>query len=460
MKKTKNILTTIQNMLDSLLNMRSINLAWYRKLALKFFQILYATLRDLSDTQLSMRAMSLVYTTLITLVPLLALSFSVLKGFGVHNQIEPTLLNLLEPLGRGQSQEVTGRIISFVDNMRVGVLGAAGLALLIYMVVSLMQKIEGALNYIWRVGRGRGFATRLADYLTALLVGPLLIFMSTGITATLRHADLVSWIQQYAIFGTLLEVLGILVPWLVLAIGFSAIYIFMPNTKVRFIPAFIGGASSALIWKVMGFLFTAFIANSSSYVAVYAAFATLIIFMIWVYLGWFVILIGANIAFYVQNPNYIRINRINFALSPRLMMLLGVTCVSLIGRSYYKGGKGWTIKELSTQLNVPIPVIDKVIDALEVGHIILHDAQDPPVFYPACPLEKTPMQDLFSALERAGEIGVISMAKISPPQDVQDLFENMAKTREEQEGRKTIFDTLICEKSHQKKDPQKKKKVK
>ena len=378
--KNMNIIKNVLNAFDPILNMSDRHLLWHRKLALKFFRVGYATLRDLSDKQLSMRAMSLVYTTLITLVPLLALSFSVLKGFGVHNQIEPTLLNLLEPLGRTQSQVVTGRILSFVDNMRVGVLGVAGLALLIYTVISLMQKIEGALNYIWRVGRGRGFGARLADYLTALLVGPLLIFMSTGITATLHHTDLVSWMQQFSVFSGLLEILSILVPWFVLAIGFSAIYIFMPNTKVRFFPAFVGGLSAALIWKIMGFLFAAFIANSSSYVAVYAAFATAIIFMIWLYLGWFVVLVGANIAFYVQNQNHTRIDRTSFSLSPRLMMVLGVTCVSLIGRSYYKNGAGWTITELAAQLNVPVPMIEKVVDALEAGEILLHDAQERPVF--------------------------------------------------------------------------------
>jgi membrane protein len=446
-----NIFNGIGKTLDTLLNINHKHLSWYQKLGLKVYHILYAVLRDFSDKQMSMRAMSLVYTTLITLVPLLALSFSVLKGFGVHNQIEPTLLNLLEPLGQNQSQEVTGRILSFVDNMRVGVLGVAGLGLLIYTVISLMQKIESALNYIWRVGRGRGFAARLADYLTALLVGPLLIFMSTGITATLRHADLVSWAQQFSVFSGVIELLGVLVPWLVLAVGFSAIYIFMPNTKVRFFPAFIGGLSAALIWKVMGFLFTAFIANSSSYVAVYAAFATIIIFMIWVYLGWFVVLIGANIAFYVQNQNYTRIDRRGFALSPRLIMVLGVSCVSLIGRSYYKDGKGRSIEELSAELNVPVPMIDKVVDALGDGNILLQSGQEPPIFYPACPLEKTPMQTLFAVLERAGETGVLSMSRITPTKNVTALFEKMEKAREKQEGSKTIYDTLIAEKAAKKK---------
>lgn len=449
--KNMNFLKVTRSTFDYLINMNSKNLLWHRKLALKIFHIIYAIIRDFSDKQFSMRAMSLVYTTLITLVPLLALSFSVLKGFGVHNQIEPTLLSLLEPLGTGQSQEVTNRILSFVDNMRVGVLGIAGLALLIYTVISLMQKVEGALNYIWRVGRGRGFAARLADYLTALLVGPLLIFLSTGITTTLRHPELVSWMQQFSVFSGFFEMLGILIPWFVLAVGFSAIYIFMPNTKVRFFPAFIGGLSAALIWKLMGFLFTAFIANSGSYVAIYAAFATIIMFMIWIYLGWFVVLIGANIAFYVQNSNYTRIDRTGFTPSPRLIMVLGVSCVSLIGRSYYKDGKGWNIEELSAQLNAPVPIIEKVLDALEEGKILLHDDQESSVFYPACPLEKTSMQTLFFALERAGETGILSMAQINPSQNVKDLFENIASTREQKQGSKTIFETLILEKEPKKK---------
>jgi len=102
------------------------------------------------DGQLNFRAMSLVYTTLLSLVPLLAVSFSVLKGFGVHNQIEPALLNLLAPLG-DKGLEITDKIIEFVDNIKVGVMGAVGLGLLFYTVVALMQKIESAFNYTWHV---------------------------------------------------------------------------------------------------------------------------------------------------------------------------------------------------------------------------------------------------------------------------------------------------------------------
>lgn len=445
MKQAKQTLFKAQKMADTLLCVRTKSLPLHRKLPTMAAQTLCVVMRDMSDSQLSLRAMSLVYTTLITLVPLLALSFSVLKGFGVHNQIEPTLMNLLSALGPAQSAEVTERILSFVDNMRVGILGAAGLGLLIYMVVSLMQKIESALNYIWRVGRGRGFAARLADYLTALLVGPLLIFMSTGITAALRHADIVAFMALSPFLAFFYEIVGLLIPWVLLGVGFSAIYIFMPNIKVHFIPAFVGGLCAAAMWKLMGFLFALFIANSSSYVAVYAAFATLIVFMIWIYLGWFVILIGANIAFYIQNPRYLRINRNNFALSPRLLMTLGVTATAFIGRAHYKSERGWTLEGMSNQLNVPLPALHMVADALEQGKIIRRDASEPPHYFPAVPFEKTKMDKVFQALESAGEKGALSLTKISAPKYVSSVIDNMTAARFNAEGDKTIYDTLVKE---------------
>lgn len=125
-------------------------------------RLIYALVRDLTQGYLSLQAMSLVYTTILALVPLLAVTFSVLKGFGVHNQLEPLLLKVLAPLGEG-GVEITTQIIGFVDNMRVGVLGSVGLALLIYTVISLVQKIEQVFNFTWRVSTQRSFSQRFSN---------------------------------------------------------------------------------------------------------------------------------------------------------------------------------------------------------------------------------------------------------------------------------------------------------
>ncbi|MCB2081965.1 MAG: YihY/virulence factor BrkB family protein, partial [Rickettsiales bacterium] len=239
-------------------------------------RIVQAVLRDLADGQLSLQAMSLVYTTVISLVPLLALSFSVLKGFGAHNQIRPALLSALEPLGE-KSTEITDRVLQFVDNIQVGVLGAAGLALLLYSVVAMMQKIERAFNAIWHVGRGRNFAQRFSDYLSVLLLGPLLLFLSVGITASVRSNTVMHTLAGMPGVGLLLEWAGLIVPYLLMALAFAFIYFYLPHTRVRIGAAFTGGLVTAVVWKTMGWLFTLFVVNASSHTAIYSAFASVIV---------------------------------------------------------------------------------------------------------------------------------------------------------------------------------------
>ncbi|MDH5246943.1 MAG: YihY/virulence factor BrkB family protein, partial [Betaproteobacteria bacterium] len=138
-------------------------------------RLVIALFRDLVAGNLTLRTMSLVYTTLLSMVPLLALSFSVLKAFGVHNQVEPMLQNLLAPLGE-QGHELTSRLVGFIAQMNVGVLGSVGLALLLYTAVSLMQKIEESFNAIWHITHLRSLGDRVSRYLTVLLVGPILVF--------------------------------------------------------------------------------------------------------------------------------------------------------------------------------------------------------------------------------------------------------------------------------------------
>ncbi|MCK7580267.1 MAG: YihY/virulence factor BrkB family protein [Chromatiales bacterium] len=155
-----------------------------RRRLIRSARLVHAVVRDFADGQLTLRAMSLVYTTLLSLVPLLALSFSVLKGFGVHNQVRPALLAFLAPLG-DKGVQITEQTIGFIDNIRVGVLGAVGLGLLIYTVTALLQKIELSFNYVWRVKRLRPLAQRFSQYLSVLTIGPVLVFSAIGITASL-----------------------------------------------------------------------------------------------------------------------------------------------------------------------------------------------------------------------------------------------------------------------------------
>ncbi len=227
-----------------------------RRLLLSALRLGYVMLRELLGGQLNLRAMSLVYTTLLSLVPLLAVSFSVLKGFGVHNQIEPILFNFLEPLGE-KGREVGEQIIGFVENVKAGVLGSVGLAFLLYTVISLIQKVESAFNFVWQVDRLRSLSQRFSSYLSVILIGPVLVFSALGITASFMSLDLVQRLLTIEPFGYLFVVASKLMPYVLICAAFTFIYVFIPNTRVRVGAALVGALVGGVLWQSTGCAFAA-----------------------------------------------------------------------------------------------------------------------------------------------------------------------------------------------------------
>ena len=361
----------------------------------------YALARDLSDGQLSLRAMSLVYTTLLSLVPLLAVSFSVLKAFGVHNKIQPILLQFLEPLGT-KGVELTVQILMFVENIKVGVLGALGLGMLIYTVISLLQKVEQAFNYTWNIQQPRPLVQRFSQYLSVLTVGPVLVFSALGLTATLMSQSLAQQIIGAAPLGGIISAITRLVPYALIITAFTFAYVFVPNTKVRFTSALVGGVIAGILWQLSGWAFATFVVSSTRYTAIYSGFAIVIVFMIWLYLSWLILLIGASIAYYHQHPERLTLHRGPLLLSNRVKERLALLAMTVIGQRYYRNGSTWTIDELAQHLHAPVAALSMVMDACTQSGLIAQTDDRPPRLIPARPLETTPVAELLAAV-RTGE---------------------------------------------------------
>ncbi|MBL6750416.1 MAG: YihY/virulence factor BrkB family protein [Nevskia sp.] len=274
-----------------------------RRHALHLARYALALARDMADGEISLRAMSLVYTTLLSLVPLLALAFSVLKALGVHNTLAPMLKRWLAPLG-SQADVVAGNVIGFVDNMRVGVLGFVGVVLLLYTAVSMISKVESSFNFIWKVGRTRGLTQRFSEYLLVLMVGPLLLFAVLGLTASVRSSELVQALAGIQPFGALIVVLTKAAPYLMIIAALTFLYGYIPNTRVHWRAAAIGGLFAGVVWESASVAFATFVANAN-YRAIYAGFAVVIILLVWTYLGWLIVLFGCRLAFYVQHPRFL-----------------------------------------------------------------------------------------------------------------------------------------------------------
>jgi len=405
-------------------------LPWWKAWLIKSVRICYVAVRDVVDGELTLQAMSLVYTTLLALVPLLAVSFSVLKGFGVHNQIEPLLLNFLSPMGE-RGIEISSKIIGFVDNVKVGVLGSLGLALLIYTVISLIQKIESAFNYSWRVKRSRPFTQRFSDYLSIILVGPVLIFTALGITATLTNTAMVQKLAAVEPFQSVLQTVSHLLPYLLIITAFTFFYIFVPNKKVKLTSALTGGTAAGILWEVTGWAFASFVAESTKYTAIYSGFAILIMFMLWVYLSWLILLVGANIAYYHQHPESLTPERRSLRLSNRLKEKLSLLVMFMVGQNHYRNRPEWTLDNLAQQLHVPTDVIEPIIESLENKRILASTATDPPTYLPGRPLDTMEINDVLHAVRTANEVHNSNLnelpAEFVVDQVINDLDQVIAK---------------------------------
>jgi membrane protein len=422
------------------------SMPWWKALFIRALQMSYVVVRDLSEGQLSLRAMSLVYTTLLSLVPLLAVSFSVLKGFGVHNEIEPLLLNLLKPLGN-QGVEITSRIIGFVDNVKASVLGSVGLALLLYTVVSLSQKVEGAFNFTWRVKRSRPFAQRFSAYLSVILIGPVLVFSALGITASLASTSLVQKVVGIQAFGGFLKLTSQLLPYFLIILAFTFFYVFVPNTKVRIKSALLGATVAGILWGATDWGFASFIAKSTRYTAIYSGFAILVMFMIWLYLSWLILLIGANLAYYYQHPEFLRADRRRLQLSHRLREKLALMAMFLIGQNHYRNEPAWTMEGLAQSLCVPTEALEPIIEALEQYGLLATTGEEPPTYLPARPLDHTEIKEVLDAVRTANEVSYPNLLAVPSEPAIEELLDHLDQTISKELRDRTVKELVLAEPS-------------
>jgi membrane protein len=318
---------------------------------------------------LDARAAGLVFTTLLSLVPFLAVMFSVLKAFGVHHQIEPVLAQTLEPLGP-KSVEITATIIGFVDNLKIGVLGVVGVAGLFYTTYSLIDKIEQALNAIWMVRQGRSWGRKFADYLSAVLVGPVLVLTAFGVLASVQSHTVVQRLLEIEPFGSLLVWIAELVPFLMLCCVFTFFYKFIPNTEVKFSSALVGGISAAILWGAAGEAFAKFVAASAKYSAIYSSFAVLILFLLWLYAGWLIVLIGAQFSFFHQHPSAYRSRLLWQQGTPLFRERLALRVLLVLARRHLKGDRPLTLSELAIELSLPLSLVEEQVEHLIEGGFV------------------------------------------------------------------------------------------
>jgi membrane protein len=417
------------------------SLSGMKAFLIETLKLIVVITRDIVGGPLTLWAMSLVYTTLLSLVPLLAVSFSVLKAFGVHNRIEPFLFDVLTPLGP-KGIELSQRIVEFVNNMKVGVLGFVGLALLIYTVISLIQKIEASFNSVWRVRSLRSILRRFSDYLSVVVVGPVLVVAAIGITATALSTSLMQRLIALEPIGTIVYLLGKLVPYVLVCSAFTFIYAFVPNTKVKLGSALVGGVIGGVLWETIGWGFGSFVVSTTRYGAIYSGFAVLILFMIWLYVSWLILLVGAEVSFYHQNPQRLTYRRPDRLVDGRTLEQLAVSVMFLIADNFFRNRTSWTETTLAHRLGADAEPVANCVAVLKRKGLIVETDADPPAYLPARDLDGITLREVYEAVRPPGSDIVFRRQNLASPEQVQDIMREIDEAISSTLGDRSLRDVV------------------
>ena len=323
------------------------------------YLVFHAYLRD----RLPIRASALVYSTLLGVVPLLAVTFSLFKGFGFHLKLEPKLVQWVTPLG-DKAVEMVHKLISDLDSMNLSAFGFAGLMILLVSLSSIVNNIERAFNDIWRIEHDRTIQRKFADYTGAFLFIPILLIGVPAFNTAIQTLPVISLIRH---FPGLEWVLNKITPFLLVWLMFTFFYYFLPNTRVNLMSALLGAFYAGLFWQATNFYFTKFLIRSYQTgvrAALYTSFAGFLLFLLWLYLSWTVVLLGAEISYVHQNQARVRseINRTKYSFAYREGVALEI--LLMISRRFLRGEPPVGRQEISESFALPERLLDKILNML------------------------------------------------------------------------------------------------
>jgi membrane protein len=329
-------------------------------------QFIYSIATSFSAHKGPLRAAALTYTTVLSLVPFLAIAFSVLKGFGAQNALEPILQRLA-----GDSQETISRIIAYVNNTNMKSVGAIGLVMLVLTVISLMGSIEEAFNAVWGVRETRTVQRRFSDYLSVVIVGPILLIAATSMTSSLQSQWMLLWLIQNTYLGDAILMLFRFLPYLSVWIAMVFLYIFIPNTRIRFASAVTGGVIAGTAWELAQWGYFHFQVGVANYNAIYGTLAAVPVFLVWIYTSWLIVLFGLEIVCAHQHRGHGLPGSSTFRLTVTGREELAVALLVEVSLHFQKGGIPPSSQFLANQLNAPLLTLETVLDELEqLGYLV------------------------------------------------------------------------------------------
>lgn len=338
-------------------NMEVSSLPALRAIPVRVYRVVHLVVRGFIEDELSIRASALTYTALLSLVPLLALVFSLLKGFGAGQEGMDRFMEWQATMPQ-QFQDFISQTMAVVQNTNFAALGWAGFGALVLAAIAVLGSMESSFNRIWGITVSRNPIRRAANYISILVVVPILIGISGTVMATLSSEKIIQHLGSIGSFyRSFLKLSPLFSAWL----AFSFLYVFLPNTRVRAWPAFWGSLSAALLWLGWQKAYISMQVGVARYNAIYGTFASIPIFLAWVYISWVIVLLGAEIAFAVQHHDTYHIERQSERASLRARATLGMALIAAAASKMEKGEGCLVIKQFAAEQRIPVRMLYDVV---------------------------------------------------------------------------------------------------
>ncbi len=364
---------------------------------------IYLTADRFTKDKITQRASALTYSTLLAIVPIFAILFAIARGFGFQNLIENQFSSFM-----GGVSETTETMITFVDSYlqqsKSGIFVGVGLIMLLWTVLNLTSNIESIFNYIWQVKKQRSVYRKITDYFSMFLLLPILLVLSGGLS--LFTGTIIQQMDEYLLLGSFMRFLVKLIPYILVWFMFTGLYIFMPNTKVQFKPAFISGVVAGTVFQIFQFLYISGQLWVTRYNAIYGTFAAIPLLLLWLQMSWTICLIGVELTYSIQNVHNYSFEKDTQNISRRYRDFISILIMSLIAKRFYNNEPAYSASELSEQYQIPISLTNQVLFQLQeinLIHEVMTDEKSNDITYqPSMDTEKLNVAILLDRLDSYG----------------------------------------------------------
>lgn len=340
-----------------------------KELYINIIKTIILAIRGFQSENLQTKASALTFSTVLAIVPLLAVIIGIAKGFGFQGTVRKELFNYF-PGHEIELNKALGIVESYLVEAQGGVIIGVGLILLLYTVVNLISSIEDTLNGIWQIQKSRPWHRKISDYLAMFLILPVLMTASSGISIFLSTLQS-SFLNEYVFFTPLVEILLTVAPFIITVMAFTGLYISLPNTKVKFMNGLIAGTLSGIAFQFFQFIYISGQIWVSKYNAIYGSFAALPLLLLWLQLSWLICLFGAELSYASQNVKKFSFERDSKNISRRYKDFLTLLITSLIVKRFSKGEKPYTADELSDAYRIPIRITTQILYQLTELNILI-----------------------------------------------------------------------------------------